>query len=113
VGYGLSTANASEAASENGPFNDSADIIFGEADIGAVTQPSSFDTGDQTPTATVAGGSASVPVAVNPSQNNAALPGASFLGGRGNDFWPAGDDGFDRRGRGGRGVVDFEKINLC
>jgi hypothetical protein len=74
VGYGLSTANASEAASENGPFNDDANIIFGDADIGAVTQPTSEDTGDQTPTATVAGGSATVPVAVNPAQNNAAFP---------------------------------------
>jgi hypothetical protein len=74
VGYGLSTANASEAASENGPFNDDANIIFGDADIGAVTQPTSEDTGAQTPTATVAGGSATVPVAVNPAQNNAALP---------------------------------------
>lgn len=86
VGYGLSTANASAAESENGPFNDDANIIFGDADIGAVTQPTSEDTGDQTPTATVAGGSASVPVAVNPSQNNAAFPAASFLGGGGTIF---------------------------
>lgn len=86
MGYGLSTANASEAASENGPFNDDANIIFGDADIGAVTQPTSEDTGDQTPTATVAGGSATVPVAVNPSQNNAAFPAASFLGGGGTIF---------------------------
>jgi hypothetical protein len=86
VGYGLATSNASEAASENGPFYDSADIIFGDSDMGAVDQPSSFDTGDQTPTATVAGGNATVPVAVNPNQNNAGFSPASFLGGGGTIF---------------------------
>lgn len=80
------SASASSGAQAGAPFDDNANIIFGDADIGAVDQ-ASIPTLTPTAVATTALGSASTsPVATNPNQNNSGFSAATFFGGNSTIF---------------------------